>query len=214
MIGIDTNLILDGTGKSSYSGAIAIGIHLGEEVDKYIELGCRNVLCIDANDGLLNTVYENVKFKPIRSQFLGATLDKEDGIEKILEVRNKTSYTSTTPDVDGKLAGISVYTEFKKPVITKKFSSIYRENNASIDLSRYDFIRISTNGTELDVLKGFDRLIKIFDFKTINIVVHNNTLFSNSNSYDEINVFMSENGYRESLLINKMYFDEVFYNKI
>jgi hypothetical protein len=144
---------------------------------------------------------------------MNIVLSDIDGQEKVFSATKDPKWSSlleyTTSHIDD-----GMYSLTKEPIVTKRFDSFYRENNSNLDLSKYDMIRISTNGTEQNVIKGFGRLLTIFDIKTIIVSLDRMKLYSNSANSEEIEKYLKDYGFVKSLVMNfDQIKDEVVYTK-
>lgn len=213
MIAPDLQTIIKETGGRNYSGVLHIGAHLGEEVSQYVGAGIRHALWIEANPQLMNTLYDNVKFHPIRSQYLNVVLSGNNNDETILKVTNNSEFASVltmgpflTQNLDLKIVN-------QIPVLTKRFDRVYRENNTDIDMSKFDLVRIATNGTELEVLKGFGNLFEIFPLRTICLSNFDKSAYTDASKLEEVDQFLTQLGFVQVLLTPTNTKNELVYTR-
>lgn len=213
MIVPDLQTIIKETGGKHYSGVLHIGAHLGEEASQYVNAGIRYALWVEANPRLMSSLYDNVKFHPIRSQYLNVVLSNNNNDETVLNVTSNTEYSSVLQMGPFLTQNLDLKINSQIPVLTKRFDKVYRENNADIDLSKFDLLRVSTNGTELEVLKGFGNLLNVFPFRTICISNYDSSAFVNTSTIEEIDQFLTQIGFTQVLSTATDIKNELVYTK-
>lgn len=205
--------IIEQTGTRQHLGVLHIGAHLGEEVSQYVNAGIKHALWVEANPHLMKSLYENTKFHPIKSQYLNSVLAANNNDELIFFVTNDTEFGSVLPAGEFLQQNTDVRVISQIPVLTKKFETVYRENNSNIDMSKFDLIRISTNGTELEVLKGFGNLFQVFSFKTICITNFESSTFKGASKLEEIDQLLLQHNFTRMLLTPSDIKNELVYTR-
>ena len=134
-------------------GIIHVGMWDFVEHDCYTKLVGKNVIGVEANKFVYETMSKPVADKCGYKSF-NECVYSEDGLEKQFYLANDSSSLSPV--------GTSSVT-----VTTKKLSTLIEENH--IDMNQYDFLNIDAEGSELDILKGFEKYlehINVIDLET------------------------------------------------
>jgi FkbM family methyltransferase len=150
--------------KREIKGVIHVGAHKAEELEYYSnKLNVENVIWIEANLDLISDISNRISKKRGHSVVWAAAYD-EDFLELNLNISNK-NYGESSSLLDLKKHS-EVYPDVfyldKKPVITKRIDSIIEYS--AYDISRYNFINLDTQGTELKVLKGCEKILENIDY--------------------------------------------------
>ena len=141
------------------NGIIHIGAHLGEEKNLYdMYKTIEKTIWIEANPYLIENLQKNV----INDIVINEALSNEVK-ECIFNITSNSqdlnnNQSSSLNDLDYHLiAHPSVYISKKITVKTNTMKNIIIEKN--INMNNYDFINIDTQGSELEILKGFEEYL-------------------------------------------------------
>lgn len=186
-------------------GIIHIGAFHGEEKIIYNNLGVNNVIWIEANPNYEEIIRNNVG----------------DDIIIISGVGNETSLTQFNIANNGQSSSFlelgthldehpNIYYSEKIDVEIKKMSDIVNEYN--IDLNQYNVISIDTQGFELEVMKGFDKLINKID--CIYTEINEKELYKGCPLVSDIDSYLNTYGFiRVSTNITEHGWGDAFYIK-
>ena len=89
-----------------------------------------------------------------------------------------------------------------KPIVvkTKTLDTLFTEEN--LNITRYDFLNIVTEGAELLVLKGFENNLDSIKYLTVEITKTDR--FNTNCSFDSLNEYLTDKGF-ELKEISKLY---------
>ena len=135
-------------------GIIHVGMWDFVEWFCYKKLCGTNVIGIEANQFIYETMSKPVADEHGFTSFNAYISDKDD-VERDFYFAGEGSSLYQGPPQWNKTESIKVK--------TKTLSTLLKENN--IDLSQFDFLNIDAEGSELDILKGFEE-----DLHYINVV--------------------------------------------
>ena len=163
-------------------GILHIGAHKCEEIDTYKKyVNSDNILWIEAYPNL----YEENKSKP-DINILNEVVYNKDGVLKEFNIYNNTKLNSLYQlrDEKEKRKGHKVVsTSILK---TKTLKTIYSEYD--INESKYNFIVLDTQGTELQILKGAGNIIENFDY--IFLEVNDTEIYEGCDLLDDVNTYL------------------------
>ena len=174
-------------------GIIHIGAHVGEEKGLYDKLNIKNTtIWIEANPELIISLKNNVKNDIVINEVIS---DKEETVKfyitKNLEDDNKQS--SSLKELDYHLiAHPSVILD--KEIIVNTITMDKLLSKYNIDITKYNFLNLDTQGNELEVLKGFGDILLNIDYIYTEINVKN--LYKNIALLDEIDIFLNRFGFK------------------
>lgn len=197
-------------GERPFKGVVQIGSHLGTEAKAYADAGVRNVLWIDANKDVMKPLYEHTRDFSFESKYFHAVLSDEDDQELTLKVMNESQYSSLLELGSSPLKDDLTVIE-RRQAITKRFETFVRKNIVEIDLDKYDFIKLDTQGMELKVLQGFGPLLKRFPFKAVYTEVSFEETYAGGCTHEELDRFLQKHGFTQTLLYQTGYGGEALY---
>tara|TARA_R100000742_G_C4264632_1_gene82564 strand:- start:247 stop:903 length:657 start_codon:yes stop_codon:yes gene_type:complete len=174
------------------NGILHIGAHKCEEMETYKKyLNTNDVLWVEA----LPDLYELNKKKD-GINIINEVVHKKDGVEKDFYIYNNTKLNSlhTLKDENEKQKGHKVVSTstFK----TKTLKTIYSEHN--IEMSKYNFLVLDTQGTELQILKGAGDIVETFDY--IFLEVNDKEIYENCDLLDDVDDYLYGFGFEKVYL--------------
>jgi FkbM family methyltransferase len=189
-------------------GVIHCGAHMCEEKRDYDSLGIKNVIWIEGNPEIFESIklLNEVKNDIVLNELLWENSDQElqfhitnnGQSSSILQLEKHLQYH---PEVH------NIKTITRK---TKTLNSIFKENN--FDINKYDFINLDLQGVELNVLKGFDEYLS--HIKYIYTEVNTGEVYKNCSKMNEIDLFLSVYGFeRVETDITRAEWGDAFYIK-
>lgn len=175
-------------------GIIHIGAHLGEEKAEYNRLSLKNkTIWFEANPELYNDLKKNVGDDIIISEALfdknikhNFNITKSEGLPN-----NKQS--SSLKELDYHLIAhpnVSV----SKTIEIDTITMVDAVKKYKININNYDFINIDTQGSELEILKGFNNLLNniMYIYSEINV----KPLYKDIALIDELDKFLFSKGFK------------------
>ncbi|PIQ48573.1 MAG: hypothetical protein COW03_09310 [Cytophagales bacterium CG12_big_fil_rev_8_21_14_0_65_40_12] len=143
-------------------GIIHIGAHEGQEVAKYLALGFKKIMLIEANSELVELL--NDKFRNVSEVVV--VFQAISDIEGTIDFHIHTSRSGSTEP-----ASILKMKEFNKivktlstpktiQVPTCRLESLFKDQ---YELEDYNFINVDVQGAELHVFKGASSILPHFD---------------------------------------------------
>lgn len=175
-------------------GIIHIGAHTGEEKNLYDKLNIKNTtIWIEANPDLIISLKNNVKNDIVINEVIS---DKEETVKfyitKNLEDDNNKQSSSLKQLDYHLIAHPSVILDKEIIVNTITMNKLLSKYN--IDITKYNFLNIDTQGNELEVLKGFGNILLKIDYIYTEINIKN--LYKNIALLDEIDNFLNKFGFK------------------
>ena len=143
-------------------GIIHIGAHIGEEIEHYIDIGCKKLIYIEANPEVMAELTDNVSrhLNKIDVKVYNYAITKENGAYPFFVTDNKMSSS---------LLELGTH---QKHYPTVHFEKIIRVNGITfnnfiekeiINIFDYNILILDVQGTELDILKSADKYLYNFD---------------------------------------------------
>lgn len=141
------------------NGVIHVGAHAGQERELY-DFYNLNVIWIEPNDEVFDLLEDNIKNFPKQKAFKALITDKDNEIYDFRITDDRGGASSIYKlDLHHKMfKGIN---ESKIIKIKSKTLSTFIEEN-QINLEKYNFLNMDTQGSELLVLKGSSHILNRF----------------------------------------------------
>lgn len=177
------------------TGVLHVGANIGEEAPVYAELGIQKVIWIEANADLFPKLMENItKFpNPVAYNFAAGDENKKE----ILHISNNDGQSSSILELGThKIAHPDVH--YVKDMEVQMYRIDYALGGGEID--GCDFLNCDIQGYELFALRGMGNLIK--QFKWIYIEVSKNEVYKGGAVIEDMDMFMTANGFRRVELFN------------
>lgn len=171
-------------------GVLHLGAHIGEEAKEYHRLGVQDVLWVEANPDLMDTLRGNVE--PLGHRVFQGVVSASPGLQVEFKITNNmqsSSYLSLGtharhyPDIE------VIQTVAME---TTTVEQIYRE--LGIAAAAFDFVNLDLQGSELDALVGMGPLLD--QFQTVYTEVNKEPLYANCPLLPELDRFLREHGFR------------------
>ena len=151
------------------TGVCHIGCGSTPPGEEYYKFGARNFLWADADAAQLIKAYENTRLmkSDTNHEFISGILwNTEEGIEFV--IKNNPDYSGLHSFIHETKGGHKE-TVIKKTLTMKEVS---KQKIQNIDFDQINFIRISTNGGEKEIIEGFGDIFDVHPIKYI--VLHRN----------------------------------------
>jgi FkbM family methyltransferase len=186
-------------------GILHIGAHECQELETYKQyVNTEDILWIEAYPPTFEKSVGNPDINIINE-----LVSDEDNIEKRFNIYNNTKLNSLCELVDVN----EIKKGFKKVsthnMKTKTLKTIYSDYN--IKPTKYNFLSIDTQGTELSVLTGMGNVIDNFNF--IFIEVFELEIYSNNDLFTDIDNYLYSFGFKKMYLRLINGFGNAFYIK-
>lgn len=193
------------------NGIIHIGAHLGEEKNLYNTYKTNEkTIWIEANPELIKQLKKNVDNDIVINEALSNEI-KEctfNITSSITDLNNTQS--SSLKDLDYHLiAHPNVYVSKKIIIKTNTMKNVIIEQN--INMNNYDFLNIDTQGSELDILQGFEEYL--YNIKYIYAEINVKELYKNIALLPVLDDFLYKNGFErvETIIHNDVGWGQGFY---
>lgn len=134
-------------------------MHDGDEIVDYQNLGIKNIICFEPMPTAILMFRSRYPQQDIQEYALS---DKDEIRFFLITNDGRQGQTSSFYDVFPEYTNMTGGIKEKILVTAKRFDSWARDNNVNLEL--YDTIVIDTQGSELEVIRGFGSLIKKFAF--------------------------------------------------
>jgi FkbM family methyltransferase len=175
-------------------GIIHIGAHLGEEKSEYNKLKCKNkTLWVEANPELYNDLKKNVGNDIVISEALyNKKIIHNFNITSAIGLPNNKQ-SSSLKDLDYHIiahpnVSVSKFIKLEKITITDAV------NKYKININNYDFLNIDVQGSELEVLEGFENLLD--NIRYIYAEVNEKPLYKDIALIDSLDCFLDNKGFK------------------
>jgi len=146
--------------KQKFDYVIHIGAHLGEEDQDYTNHGVKKAFWFEANQKLMNPLFEHVnKIRP-HDDYFCETLFNENDKEFEFKITNN-GQSSSLLDLGTHSSHYPQITVVDKvKVKSKRFDSVVEDNKREFDLNGSSvFLNLDVQGVEFEVLQGFGHLL-------------------------------------------------------
>jgi FkbM family methyltransferase len=176
--------------KIAPKGLIHIGAHLMEERESYLEMGIDNIIWVEANPKL----FETIKNKNTSSKeffFNYAISDKDNEICEFNITNNGQS--SSILELDRhKIYHPEIHVTETIRVESKTIDSLLESNK--IDASNYNFLAIDIQGAEYLAFLGADKTLEKIEY--IYSEVNEGTLYKDCGLISDIDLLLSKYGFK------------------
>lgn len=189
--------------KVQLKGVIHVGAHRGEELAEHVALGAKKIVWIEANP----EVYPE----------LLVTLEKSSAVENIpfnalcLDVDDKeVEFHLVYSPHAGYFKGNKGSSSILEPLSWMRNRWLRRRHNRSLKLKTvkldtllernslvfedYDLLELDTQGSELLVLKGAEKVLEVVDYISIE-VTYKDALYKDNPLFEEVNRFLEGKGF-------------------
>jgi FkbM family methyltransferase len=190
------------------NGIIHCGAHLAEEKIVYNSLFINNVVWIEANKKLVDSMkmMDSLKNDIIVNELLWNNSDEE----LFFYITNNMQSSSILELDKHRLYHPEVEVEKKVKIKTKKLDDIIDEYK--ININNYNFLNLDLQGVELKVIKGFNKNIKHIDY--IYTEINTGEVYKNCDKLYEMDEYLQEKNFqRVELNIGTAEWGDAFYIK-
>jgi FkbM family methyltransferase len=170
------------------NGVIHIGAHLMEERESYLNNGVNNIIWIEANPKIFNSI----KFDSDKELFFNYAISDKDNKFCELNVTNNGQSSSILELDKHKLYYPFIYVTEKISVPSKKLDTLLDENN--IDAKNYNFLNIDIQGAEYLAFLGSDETLGKVDY--VYSEVNEGKLYKDCGLISEIDNLLSKYGFK------------------
>jgi len=207
------------TNGAKFKGVIHIGAHLGEECESYRNNEIKNVIWVEANHKLMDSLKELTELlvppedNVMNQIFFNEVLTSKDNETIKFNITNNNQSSSilelgTHKDYYPHITIVETV-ELK----SKRFDTIVKNEN--IDMNLYDFINLDVQGAELEVLKGFGDILNNSNIKAIYTEINLEELYIGAPKLEELKKFLENYGFEMVLLetVPQQWGDALFLRK-
>jgi len=190
-------------------GIIHVGAHKGEELSIYEDLGIENVIWVEANPKIFESLSENIKkFKNHKAyNFLVSNKNDE---EYIFHVTNNGESSSILELERHKIHHSHIHVVEDIVLKSKKIDTIIEEFN--IDLNKYNFLNLDIQGAELLALKGFLKGLEKIEY--VYTEVNSGEVYKDCAKIEELDFFLKEYNFeRVETNMTQYEWGDAFYKK-
>ena len=173
-------------------GVIHVGAYRTEENEWYIPWVNNNVVWVEANPNTYNRYTKPLAEKVGQKCYCFAACNV-DGKFANLQVPHGTTYEENNHSAGcsslSNTTALGPGSMIKVPIMS--LDTLFRVEN--LDISKYDFLNIDTEGAELLVLKGFESNIDNINY--ILVEMSKGDRFNTGCSHDVLDTYLSEKGF-------------------
>jgi FkbM family methyltransferase len=170
------------------NGIIHVGAHLMEERENYLSMGINNIIWIEANPEIFNTI----KFDSDKELFFNYAISDKDNELCELNVTNNGQSSSILELDKHKIYHPSIYVTEKVSVKSKTLDTLFEEN--SIDVEKYNFLNIDIQGAEYLAFLGSNKTLEKIDY--VYSEVNEGTLYKDCGLISDIDNLLSKYGFK------------------
>jgi len=168
---------------------IHIGAHLAQEKESYESQGFKNLFWIEANPDVFSILQSKVGSRNCSQSLLWS----ESGIEKTFYISNNEVSSSAYNFLEGNAWPELAMTR-KIKLETNTFSNLVNQCVISEEMLSKSLVVLDTQGSELEVLIGFDR--RLNSVTAICVEVSKKKFYDGGADYKDINSFLKQSGFR------------------
>lgn len=197
---------------SNFKGVIHIGAHLGEEIEHYRSINCKNIIFIEPQIHIFNKLKTLSPKNDENILFFNTALGNNEGIiEMYVEsVNNGASSSILKPALVENYYPHIIFNE-KQNVNLTKFKTLIEKNNIIID--NFNLINIDVQGYELEVFKGCENYLNNIDY--IITEFNTNFLYENCCLVEDLDNYLKRfNFIRKETLDTGYNWGDAFYCKV
>lgn len=186
-------------------GILHVGAHKAEEYNVYTELGVNNVVWIEANKELLNSIKNNIPEHQIILNYLVSDVDDK---EYLFKITNNGESSSLLELDKHKIHHPHIHVISEEILKSKTIDTIIKENNLNMEF--INFLNLDIQGAELLALKGAKENLVNIDY--VYTEINTASIYKNCALINEIDDFLSENGfYRAETRLTQYEWGDAFY---
>lgn len=171
-------------------GIVHVGAHEGQELDSYLEHQVPEVIWIEANPTICETLKMRLMPHKGHTAYQFAAHEQDQQIVQLNVMENTMSSSILYPKKHLEYYPHVPVTE-KIDVVTKKLDTFFAEEN--IDMSQFNFLNMDIQGAELMTLKGCEMNLVHFDY--IYTELNTDYLFEGCCLADEVDEFLMKRGF-------------------
>ena len=181
-------------------GSIHIGAHKGEEIFSYYRNNIKNIILIEANQNLIKYLkikktFYNFLFK-MKIDVLNFAAFSSENKELTFNVTNNSQSSSILDLKLHKSLYPSIYVKKKITVKTQTLNKLF-ENN--FDIKNFNFINMDIQGSELEALKGADKILKKID--AIYTEINFDELYEGCVQAKELDIFLDAHNFKRVITV-------------
>lgn len=175
-------------------GIIHVGAHDAEELDDYSKIGISNIVWIEGNPHLTDTLIERFKDDENIIVLNEIVLDEEK--EVVFNISNNGQSSSILPLKEHKNKFGDVYYVGHMTVTSKRLDTIIKEN--SLDIKKYNFLNVDVQGVDLNVIVSLGDNLKSFDY--IYTEINTIEMYEGCHLLHEVDKKLSEYGFSRVMI--------------
>lgn len=172
-------------------GIIHIGAHQAEEAPIYDRLNIKNVIWIEANPFIMNSLQKIISKYPNHTCYNYAIYSENDKMLNF-NITNNGESSSLLNLKTHLIEHPHIFVSRQTMVPTKRMDTLIEEN--CIDMQQYNFINLDIQGTELLALKGCEKMLNCVDY--VYTEVNNDYLYENGALVDELDEYLNQYGFK------------------
>ena len=172
-------------------GILHIGAHVGQEADKYYELGIKNAAFFEP----CKHNYETCKNKVEKLGYLSynIALGNTQGVMTMYtETQNSGMSSSLLKPKLHLVQHSNIIFDGREEVKIDKLNNLF--SSGELNLENFNLINMDVQGYELEVLKGSEEVLDHIDY--IYSEVNRAELYENCAMIDELDLFLSKYGFK------------------
>lgn len=199
----------------SINNVIHVGAHRGEEIDEHLSLGAKKIVWIEASPEVFLEMKENIgNDDRAEHYFFNNLCSDTDGDEVKFNIiyGPDAGHLTGNKGCSSMLPPVGRFESWKKDEIivsSVRLDSLLEKNNLPPD--DFDFLEVDTQGAELFVLRGAEKVLKSVRYASIE-VTDNNPDYADSPLTQDIINFMDSVGfdYIETKYLDSNWGDALF----
>lgn len=176
-------------------GVLHVGSSKGQETEHYVNLGVKDVVYIEALPSVFKELVQHVKKFPGKFTCINACISEIDGGEVIFNVANNEGQSSSMLEFGThSKQHPSVKFNDRLRLQTSRLETIYSTHNLIYDLSRFDFLNLDLQGSELTALRSMGKLLG--NFKWVYTEVNKDHVYKNCALVGEVDEYLARFGFK------------------
>lgn len=177
------------------NGVCHVGAHYGQEIVDYIAAGVNNIVWVEANYKIFNTLIKNtIQYQVNQSWYIECLWD-QDNVVKTFNISNNEESSSVMEFGDGHRSSNPHINFIDKTIVLTKRMDTLVKNQKDFDWNDINMIVTDCQGSDLRVLNGFGDLLSQKNIKVVKSEVELNKQYEGESTHEKIDAYLSKFGF-------------------